>query len=177
MLKKQFRIEVGETEQGLPKLPPGNPIFTITVETLPSWNDLLSSSNRSERIKLIKQERGRGYAAGVDIAKRLKLPLKLIRLNSKTLRGSFRDVSAAPVTNRKLFCLIKVWRERSKSNPGKPSRKRDIYNPAIKAFIDGLTDAGLWIDDNEEYHTDLWISYRGLADAPKIEIKFYENGE
>lgn len=174
MIQNDFEVLTGERESGLPNLPTGNPLFTIEIDTLPSWNEIIGENNPIKRSKIIKAERERGYRVGLAVAKALKIPLSMQKRESKTIRGSFREVCRYPVTELKLFCLLKVWRQAGIKDPAKGDRRRDIYNPAIKAIIDGLTDVGLWKDDNENYHTNLWLHYAGVAKTPKMEIKFYE---
>ena len=174
MIQNDFDIKTQETESGLPALPPGSPLFTIVVDVLPSWNDIISENNPIDRSKIIKRERERGYRVGIALAKSFNIKLKTVKVRAKTLRDSYRDVLIHPLTEKKLFCLVKVWRARSIKDRDKGNRRRDVYNVAAKAIIDGLTDAGIWMDDNEEIHTDFWVTYVGVADAPKIEISIFE---
>lgn len=177
-----FEILTDGVGRFLPALPRGNPLFTIKLSSLPSWNEIISENNPYTRSKITKLERGRGYEIGIALAKKLEVPLRVEKCNpngksGKPLRDAFRDVWTYPLTNKKLFCFVKIWRPFSIADRAKSNRTRDIYNLALKGLIDGLTDAGLWADDNELIHRDFMISYQGLDKETRIEIEFYENGD
>ena len=175
-LLNDFKVIKGERKTDkLPLLPLSNPIFTIILDTVPSWNEIIYLSNPFDRSKMIKKERARGYQIGIALAKVLEIPLRTEKVNKKTIRDSFVDVLAYPVTGQKIFCYLEIWRERGKKDASRSNRVRDVYNAAVKALIDGLTDAGVWTDDSEDFHTDFWIHYAGLSEKPRVEIKFYEN--
>lgn len=57
-------------------------------------------------------------------------------------------------------------------------RKLDPPNfyPTVKALIDGLTDAGLWVDDNHEVIQSMAFKYGGLSGskAYRLEIRIDE---
>ncbi len=54
------------------------------------------------------------------------------------------------------------------------------FYPTIKALIDGMTDAGLWTDDNHEIIKYMTFEFGGLSqikDKYKIEIEVEEYNE
>ena len=61
-----------------------------------------------------------------------------------------------------------------------PTRRRmdpPNFYPTVKALIDGMTDAGLWIDDNHEIIKYMTFEFGGLSqikDKYKIEIEVEE---
>jgi Holliday junction resolvase RusA-like endonuclease len=175
MIQTEFKIETDAGRGLFPVIPGGDPVFKIELPDAPSYNELLYLTPRV-RAGVIRAERSKGYKMGLAIGRALKIPIvtRPVKTKGKSLRGSYREELEHPVTQKALFCFVKIWREASLKDPERGKRKRDIYNLAIKALLDGLTDAGVWVDDNEEYHQDFWISYRGVADKTRIIIKFFE---
>lgn len=54
------------------------------------------------------------------------------------------------------------------------------FYPTIKALVDGMTDAGLWADDNHEIIKYMTFEFGGLSqikDKYKIEIEVEEYNE
>ncbi len=55
------------------------------------------------------------------------------------------------------------------------NKKRDVHNAYIKPFLDGLIDARLWPDDNEEWITSVIFDYVGIEiGKAQVEIAIYE---
>ena len=55
-----------------------------------------------------------------------------------------------------------------------------IYGWTVKALVDGMTDAGLWVDDNHEIIKYMTFEFGGLSqikDKYKIEIEVEETDE
>jgi hypothetical protein len=156
----------------LPFLPTGYPLLVFRLLALPSLNDVLYLT-RKQTVSFVRQERLRGRSeAGVWLTKQ-KLPATLIQERGK---GGLTYLRAKEVVfNTRLFCFVEIIRKASDKNPLIGDRRRDIYNPLIKGFIDGCTDAGLWVDDSEEYHTDVWTHYAGVQKRGRAEIRFYES--
>ena len=53
------------------------------------------------------------------------------------------------------------------------NRRMDAPNwyPTIKALIDGLTDGGLWTDDNNEVIQSITFKFGGLSGSNKYKIE------
>lgn len=158
-----------------PALPALIPLVTIRLPSLPNMNDILFMSPIA-RSGAVRGSRQKGYKAGLSIARKLGLGVSVHRIKG---RGkSIRDIAIEKSDETlagglKVFTILSVWHERGKKDPEKPNRKRDVYNPLVKSFIDGLTDSGLWVDDNAMYHTDFWVTYRGLDKESRWELSFY----
>ena len=54
-----------------------------------------------------------------------------------------------------------------------PSKRRldppNLY-PTTKPLIDGLTDAGMWVDDDHEHMSSMTFYYGGLSSCPDLFI-------
>lgn len=169
-----YRINVNQHYAPMPGLPSPYPLFTITLESVPSWNRLIGENNPIERSKITKKQRLLGYAIGLEVGRALGIKIKTVAVpRVRNMRDAFRDALERMPFNFPLFCGVRIWRERSIKDKDKAARKRDIYNPDIKGLIDGLTDAGLWEDDNESLHRAVMYAYMGLDTAPRTEISFY----
>lgn len=62
------------------------------------------------------------------------------------------QLGAGPAARRRPACFVRV------SFPvDDPGRRRDPHNlaPTVKAIVDGLVDAGVWSDDDEQWVTVL----------------------
>jgi Holliday junction resolvase RusA-like endonuclease len=148
-------------------------LFGVSVPALPSWNDILYI-HAQEQSKIMSPTRALGYNIGINIAKNHKIPLKVKSIpGAQSLRNSWREVATYPLTQKRVKCLVLLYREASLKDPDKPKVRRDVYNPIIKGIIDGFIDAGLFIDDNERYHKTVTIDYMGVSANPRIEIYFY----
>jgi Holliday junction resolvase RusA-like endonuclease len=152
----------GKDAPPLPSLPTGTPLLFWRLPGFPSVNEVLYLSPKA-RAEIMRDERGRGYATAIKYAEGLRLPL-----NYQPWKGKQTLRLKVPLTVAPLFCFVSIIRGDRK--------QRDIYNLAVKSYIDGCTDAGLWVDDSEDYHKDFWVHFesRGLAHA--AEIRFYEEG-
>ncbi len=171
---QEFKLDISRQYRPFPGLPKPYPILSIEFQTLPSINDVIYLSPK-ERAKEMGKDRVMGYAVGSRVIREKQLKTKIVKNpHAKSSRFAYTEKAASPLTQKPLFCFAEVYRQKGKKNPELSDRQRDIYNPLIKSFIDGLTDAGLWLDDNETYHKDFWIHYAGLSDTPKIIISFYE---
>lgn len=156
----------------LPFLPTGYPLVIFHLAGLPSLNDVLYLS-RSQTTSCIRAERllGRSYAA--EWLQRQRIP---VDVKQEPGKGGLAYLRAKEVVFKcKLFCYVVVLRAASVKDELKGDRRRDIYNPLIKSFIDGCTDANLWKDDSEEYHTDVWTHYAGTSPNGGVDIRFYES--
>jgi Holliday junction resolvase RusA-like endonuclease len=141
---------------------------------LPNLNDMLYASPMARKT-MVGVARTKGYKIGIDIAREAGLGLQIIRRQkAKTSRDYAVEVAGRYLTEKPIFAMAFLYFESAKKDRSRGSRTRDIYNPVLKATIDGLTDAGLWEDDNTDYHTDLWTSYRGLKDSTETLLMFYE---
>lgn len=156
----------------LPILPTGYPLIVFRLLALPSLNDVLYLT-RKQATSFIRQERLRGRTeAGLWLSKQ-KLP---VSLKQEPGRGGVSYLRAKEIIFKsRLFCYCEIIRPASDKDPLKGDRRRDIYNPIVKSFIDGCTDAGLWEDDSEEYHTDVWLHYAGVSKRGSAEIRLYES--
>jgi len=58
-----------------------------------------------------------------------------------------QQLGPAPSDRMHPPCLVRL------SFPVKQNRRRDAHNaaPTIKACVDGLVDAGVWVDDSDDY--------------------------
>lgn len=149
-------------------------LFTVEMREMPNTNDLLYMMPRA-RSGEVRRTRDLGYKTGLSVAKELGIGRKVIQRKGggKSMRDYAVEVASEYLTRQKVFCLLAVWHAESEKTPGKALRKQDIYNPMTKALIDGLTDAGLWEDDNASIHTDYWVSYRGLAVCNLYRLSFF----
>lgn len=172
---KGYEVTRGKPTEQISSVFLQDPLFTIILDSVPSWNEILYLPPRA-RAGEIRRERNKGYKIGLSLGKLFNIPIKAqqIKKNAEDLRGSYLERLIHPVTENKLFCLLSIWRQKGVKDATKGNRKRDIYNAATKALLDGLTDAGVWEDDNELYHTDYYVRYMGVADSPRAEISFYE---
>lgn len=166
-------IKPGEMEP-LPGLPVLVPLVAVSLSALPQMNDILYMSPIA-RSGTIKAARNRGYKIGLSVARAIGIPVEVKRKpgGGRSMRDFAVEMSSESLTDRMIFTVLHVWHERSLKDPDKGSRKRDVYNAVVKATIDGLTDAGLWVDDSSEYHTDFWVTYRGLRDKGEMRLEFY----
>lgn len=166
-------IRPGDMEP-LPGLPVLIPLVAVSLSALPQMNDVLYMSPYARK-SAIGAARNRGYKIGLAIARAIGIPVvvKQKKGGGKSMRDFAIEMSANTLTELNIFCVLHVWHERSLKDPNKGNRKRDVYNPVVKATVDGLTDAGLWVDDSSEYHTDFWVTYRGLRDKGEMRIEFY----
>lgn len=151
----------------LPALPQGSPVMRVVLVALPSWNELLYLTPR-RRASIVKDERQRGRAIAARWLTDRKIPSSIVVAGKGTVLRA-----KEPVFDKPLFCFVEVERRVSKGNAAKSDRTRDVYNVAVKAFIDGLTDANFWVDDSEKYHTDFWVHYARLAEESTLDIRFY----
>jgi hypothetical protein len=147
----------------LPFLPTGYPLALFSVLALPSLNDIIYLSPKS-RAAAIKEVVALGRSIAGEWLQANSYP---VVVTSK--RGaSYLCAKRPPVFDVPIFCFVEIIRP--------DARRRDIYNPAIKALIDGMTDAGLWVDDSEDYHTDLWVHYGGVVPGKgRVDIRLYES--
>lgn len=145
----------------------------LTLEPFESINEVLYLSPKG-RAEKVREARAAGYAAAIDLAKFFGRKI----VNKKRVpRGNPRALVEwqTPLTTGKVFTYLKIYRKQSKKDPLRGDQTRDIYNVLVKGFIDGFTDAGVWIDDSENYHPDFWVHFEGFFPAPpKMEIYFYE---
>jgi hypothetical protein len=155
-------------------LPALKPLVGFNMTELLNINDALYMSP-FKRKDAIRATRGKGYRYGLQTARILGIPEKTVpvKKGSKEIRGAYKTILAYPITRLKIFSVLYVWHGRSIKDAALPARTQDIYNPLVKGFIDGLTDAGLWEDDNARYHTDYAARYMGLADSNVYELMFY----
>ncbi|HEX9986918.1 MAG TPA: hypothetical protein VGE45_00355 [Chloroflexia bacterium] len=51
--------------------------------------------------------------------------------------------------------------------------RRDIHNLYCKPILDGFTDAGLWLDDNEQTIPQVLLIYDGVGE-PRVSFEIYE---
>lgn len=155
----------------LPFLPTGYPVIAFRLSVLPSLNDVLYI-NRKEVTTLIRQERLAGRTAAAEWLQKQRIP---VTVKQEPGKGGVTYLRAKEVVfTGRLFCFAEIKRERSLKDKRKGNRRRDVYNLLIKGFIDGCTDAGLWVDDSEEYHTDVWTHYGGTAERSSVEVRLYE---
>jgi hypothetical protein len=143
----------------LPTLPTGAPlIYWRLPGGFPSVNEILYLSPKS-RAEIVRGEVDRGYVDGIAYGESLGLKLAYRDYQGKpTLRLT------VPYITVPVFCFVSVWRGDRK--------RRDVYNAAVKAYIDGGTKAGLWVDDGEAYHTDFWVHFAGRLTS-YAELSFY----
>jgi hypothetical protein len=146
----------------LPFLPTGYPLATFSVSSVPSYNDILYLSP-TERARAVRDVRATGRSIAGEWLRANSCPVEVV-----SKRGVNYLRSRSIIFQVALFCFVEIIRGDRK--------RRDIYNPAIKALIDGMTDAGLWVDDSEDYHTDLWVHYGGIVPGKgRIDIRLYES--
>ncbi len=155
-------------------LPVLKPLVAFNMTELLNINEALYMSP-FKRKDALRGSRGRGYRYGLQVARALGIPEKTVpaKKGGKDIRGAYTSKLAYPVTSLKILAVLYVWHGRSIKDPNSPARTQDVYNPLVKSFIDGLTDAGLWEDDNVRYHTDYASRYMGLADTNVYELSFY----
>lgn len=176
-MDRDYAVIMPEDMEAKPALPVLIPLVAVLVSAMPNINDVLYMSPMGRK-SAVGYARKHGYKIGLDIARALDIPVKARKIKgARSLRELVVEMSTQSLTDRKIFTILYIWHPASKKNPLKSDRKRDVYNPLVKATIDGLTDAGLWEDDNTEYHTDYWVSYRGLAPTGKIILAFYAKGD
>jgi hypothetical protein len=156
-----------------PPLPVLKPLVAFGLTDLININDVLYMAPKV-RSHVVRNSRNKGYRSGLGVARALGIPEAVKPLPGKNTRNSFRTQLAYPVTRLPIFTILYVWHGRSKKDPALPARTQDVYNPLVKSFIDGLTDAGLWEDDNVRYHTDFTAKYMGLSDTNRYELAFFE---
>ncbi len=162
----------------IPALPVLIPLVSFELSTLPNLNEVLYMSPLA-RQGAVRGSRNLGYKCGLSAARALHIRVAAQRIEKKAaIKGvAMRDIAIEratfPITDYKIFTILNVWFEQGKKDPQRGNRKRDVYNPVVKSFIDGLTDAGLWVDDNSEYHTDFWVRYRGLESKGRFVLAFY----
>lgn len=165
-------IKPGEALSYSP-LPVLIPLVGFRMTDLLNINDALYMAPKV-RAGMVRASRSKGYRYGLQTARVLGIPEKTVPVKgAKDIRDGFRAMLGYPITRLKIFSILYVWHMRSKKDPALPVKTQDIYNPLVKGFIDGLTDAGLWEDDNASYHTDFAVRYMGLADINRYELMFY----
>lgn len=177
MLKMDTVLTPGEMRPH-PGLPVLTPLFAFTLDDIPNLNDLLYMAPKI-RSYAVKSHRNNGYKIGLQVARRLGLGVSAHKKKGggKSMREFAIELADNPVTDRRIFCIASLWVERqTKGDISQPRKKRDVYNLLVKAYVDGLTDAALWEDDNTELHTDYWVSYVGLADRTRLELSFFAWG-
>jgi Holliday junction resolvase RusA-like endonuclease len=176
-LPEETRIIRPEDGLPIPVLPELTPLVGFGLDKTVNINDALYMAPRP-RAGMIKTARTHGYKIGLAAGRALGIPVvcKRVKVSKKSMRDFAIEMLEAPLTEYRIFTVLYLWHERSLSDPNKAHRKRDVYNPLVKATVDGLTDAGLWVDDNASYHTDFWVTYKGLADKGRAELVFYAHG-
>lgn len=143
----------------LPPLPSGAPlIYWRLPGGFPSVNEFLYLSPKA-RAEIVRGEVSRGYVDGIAYGES-----RSIKLAYRDYQGKPTLRLTAPIICVPVFCFVSVFRGDRK--------KRDVYNVAVKAYIDGGTKAGLWVDDAEEYHTDFWVHFGGRL-VNQAEVCFY----
>lgn len=161
-----------EDKPGLPTL---IPLVAVSLSALPNLNEILYMSPMGRK-GAVSASRSRGYKIGLEIARALKIPVvvKQKKGGGKSMREYAIQMAEYTINgNLPIFGTLYIWNERSKKDAELPRRVQDIYNPVVKALIDGLTDSGIWTDDNSRIHRDLLISYKGLADMTAYRLSFY----
>lgn len=155
-------------------LPALIPLVAIQLSALPNMNDILYMTPRA-RAGTVKMFRNKGYKIGLDVCRELGIPIIVKQKpgGGKSTREFAIEVASLPLYYVHIFTILDVWYGRSIKDPTKGDRRRDVYNLVVKATIDGLTDAGLWEDDNTDHHTDFWVTYRGLGDKGSMVLSFY----
>lgn len=172
-MQKEYAIRRAGEMEPYPPLPVLNPLVSFELSAMPNLNDVLYMSPMGRKYA-VATSRNLGYKAGLAAARALEIKVSTHRVKgAKSLREFAIEMADVPLTEYKIFTILNVWCEQGKKDPSKGNRKRDVYNPVVKSFVDGLTDAGLWVDDNTEYHTDLWVRYRGLGEKGRFELSFY----
>lgn len=174
MRGREYRVLPPGEMASYPPLPVLVPLVAFELDELTNINDVLYMSPKA-RAGAIGSARNYGYKIGIAAGRALgiKIEIKRKKGGGKSMREYAIEMLADPVTDLGIFTLLSVWHTRSIKDPAKGNRKRDVYNPLVKAVIDGLTDAGLWVDDSSEYHTDYRVTYKGLADRGKVVLAFY----
>ncbi|MFS1663330.1 hypothetical protein [Streptococcus sp. zg-JUN1979] len=87
---------------------------------------------------------------------------------------SGQEGKCIPYTNKRPCGLIVTIYSPTKRRLDPPN-----LNPTIKALVDGLTDAGVWVDDNHEVIKETLFRYGGLSDIKgkyKIVLETVEGG-
>ncbi len=171
MLKDTDNLKVQDAPP-LPTPPQSPPLLGFTLRGLPSINDILYLPPLA-RAGVMKRERTRGYTNGLFWGQGRGLnPVSLPYKNKRVVRFK------TPVISVPVFAFARVWRVWAKTgDPSRSDRTRDVYNPYIKGFVDGLVDANIFSDDSEAYHRDVWLSYAGTDITERVELYFYEAEE
>jgi hypothetical protein len=56
--------------------------------------------------------------------------------------------------------------------------RRDVHNLYAKPILDGFTQAGLWVDDNEKVIPKVTLEYCGVDRVnPRVEFELYQEQE
>ncbi|GFH39831.1 hypothetical protein [Pseudolactococcus insecticola] len=121
-----------------------------------------SLSNTKKRKEMISSNDRLHYAVKAKLTAQLRAQARL-----KTL-GSV-NVPYSP--KKPCRVLITVY---------SPTRRKldppNLY-PTVKALIDGMTDAGVWTDDNHEVIKSMTFTYGGLSGDEKYRIEIEVEGE
>lgn len=174
--EKDYRVIRPGDMYPVSPLPALTPLVAFELDELTNINDVLYMSPMARK-GAVGSARNHGYRIGLAAGRALGIPIEVRqKAKAKNMREYAIEMLATPVTDLRIFTVLSIWHTRSIKDPDKPNRKRDVYNPLVKAVIDGLTDAGLWVDDSSEYHTDYWVSYKGLLDRGRVELAFYGIG-
>lgn len=83
-----------------------------------------------------------------------------------------REGKSIPYTKKRPCGLVVTIYAPSKRRMDPPN-----FYPTVKALVDGLTDAGIWTDDNHEVIRYMTFEYGGLSGVSKkyrIEIEIKE---
>lgn len=162
--------------RAIPPLPALTPLVGIYTGEMSNINDVLYMTPM-HRARAVKAARQKGYKLGLMVGDALRIPIRGRDVVGPSGRVYKRLMLTQTLTMGKVFTRLTVWHKRATGEERKSNRKQDIFNPITKALIDGLTDAGLWEDDNAESHTDYWVTFGGLADFNFYELAFYAIGE
>jgi hypothetical protein len=69
-----------------------------------------------------------------------------------------------------VWVVIKVYRHNN--------IRRDVHNLFAKPILDGFTQAGLWVDDNEKVVPKVTFEYCGVdRDNPRVEFCIFQEQE
>lgn len=144
----------------------GEPVCRLTVGLLPSWNKAINEHRRDPHIgaRFTDEWRAAGHqAAGLWIAE-AGLPHAAVT----DAQGNAALRLTRPLLGRRRGLLVAhVWRRDR-------NRADSALNLCIKPFADGLTDAGLWVDDDDRHLPAYLPLYRGVdRAAPRVEIELH----
>jgi hypothetical protein len=175
--KEKISAIISRNARLAPSLPamPERLLAYITTRRFPSWNDILKVDRRAAvAIKQKARETGRQAAAAWAKGEGLTLHQRYI-MPPDAKRGYLVERLDQPLTLSPVFVFIRIWRKASLKDPKAGDRIRDVFNESVKAFLDGFTDAGIWLDDNEQCAPDFWIRYAGTKPEHLAEVFIYES--